>query len=60
MLDETVADGDLIAGAGTGAGSRRRLGGGGRGQEVLEGSVGEGFEGDELEIDIGEGGLGGR
>lgn len=55
-----VADGDLVAGAGSSAGSRRRLDDGGRGQEVLEGSVGEGFEGDELEIDSGEGGAGRR
>ncbi|KAI8017036.1 hypothetical protein LOK49_LG04G02607 [Camellia lanceoleosa] len=48
LFDEAVADGDLVAGLGRGGGGRGIHGGGG--EEVLEGGVGEGFDGDELEI----------
>ncbi|KAI7991855.1 hypothetical protein LOK49_LG12G01917 [Camellia lanceoleosa] len=47
LFDEAVADGDLVAGLG-GAGGGGGIHGGG-GEEVLEGGVGEGFDGDELE-----------
>lgn len=48
LFDKAVADGDLVAGLGGGRGGGRIHGGGG--EEVLEGGVGEGFDGDELEI----------
>lgn len=54
MLHEAVPDGDLEEGGGgrgRGGGRRGRVDGGGGGDEVLEGDVGEGLERGEIEID---------
>lgn len=53
LLDEAVADGDLVAGGG-GVGRRGLDGGeGGGGEEVLEGGVGLGaFEGEKLQVEL--------
>lgn len=54
LLDEAVADGDLVPGAGGGVGRGRLDGGEGGGRkEVLEGGVGFGaLEGEKLQVEM--------
>lgn len=54
LLDESIADADLIPRVDCGGGGGGRIHGGGGREKVFEGGVGFGFEREQLEINVGD------